>query len=79
MRKDVVQLIQEDKKILQFIRANPRWYRNLTRNPTDIESLKLSSMYYYKQTIPDKVEKFSNTLGLASMMLHMYQSMKEGD
>lgn len=79
MRNDVTQYLKTDKKIQQFIRENPRWYRNLTRNPRDLQSLQLSSQNYFQQTIPHKVEKFSNTLGLASMMLQMYQSMREGD
>lgn len=79
MRKEISDYIKKDKKIQRFIRENPRWYRSLTRNPRDLQSIRLSSQDYFQQTIPHKVEKFSNTLGLASMMLQMYQSMREGD
>ncbi|TYR82608.1 hypothetical protein FZC66_03160 [Priestia megaterium] len=76
MRKNVYEYIQSKPKLNDFIREQPMWYRRLTRDPDQVEKFELASMQYYKQTIPDKVEKFSNSIQMANMMFHMFQSMK---
>ncbi|WP_078547353.1 YlbE-like family protein [Litchfieldia alkalitelluris] len=79
MRRDVVDWLQNDKKLNLFVRHNPIWYRKLSRNPHNRQQLELHAKNYYKQTIPHKVEKFSNSLGFASMMMEMYKAMRNGD
>ncbi|MDQ6596839.1 hypothetical protein E2K98_01500 [Bacillus salipaludis] len=76
MRKDVLEYLGGQKEFKQFIREQPLWYRKLSRNPYDIQSLEIASLHYYKKTIPHQVEKFSNSVQMASMMLNMFQSMK---
>ncbi|MED1469655.1 MULTISPECIES: YlbE-like family protein [Bacillus] len=76
MRKDVLEYLGGQKELKQFIREQPLWYRKLSRNPYDIQSLEIASLHYYKKTIPHQVEKFSNSVQMASMMLNMFQSMK---
>ena len=76
MRRDVLQYIERQKDLKQFIREQPQWYRKLTRNPYDLQGLEVASLHYYKKTIPDQVEKFSNSVQMASMMYHMFQAMK---
>ncbi|MEH7419269.1 YlbE-like family protein [Neobacillus drentensis] len=76
MRKDVLDYLERQKDLKQFIREQPQWYRKLTRNPYDIQALEIASLHYYKKTIPHQVEKFSNSVQMASMMYHMFQAMK---
>lgn len=76
MRREVIEYLKGQKDLNEFIREQPLWYRKLTRNPYELESLQIASMNYYKKTIPDQVEKFSNSVQMASMMFHMFQSMK---
>jgi hypothetical protein len=76
MRKDVLEYLGGQKELKQFVREQPLWYRKLSRNPYDIQSLEIASLHYYKKTIPHQVEKFSNSVQMASMMLNMFQSMK---
>jgi hypothetical protein len=76
MRKDVLNYLERQKDLKQFIREQPQWYRKLTRNPYDLQALEVASLHYYKKTIPDQVEKFSNSVQMASMMYHMFQAMK---
>jgi hypothetical protein len=79
MRQDILEFLESKKNLRQFIRENPIWYRRLTRNPTDKHSIELAAKDFYKQTIPHKVEKFSNSLEFASMMMQMYRTMGSGD
>jgi len=76
MRRDVLDYLESQKDLKQFIREQPQWYRKLTRNPYDLQALEIASLHHYKKTIPHQVEKFSNSVQMASMMYHMFQAMK---
>jgi hypothetical protein len=76
MRQEVLEYLERQKDLKQFVREQPLWYRKLSRNPYDLQSLQIQSLQYYKKTIPDRVEKFSNSVQMAQMMFHMLQSMK---
>ncbi|WML43581.1 YlbE-like family protein [Neobacillus sp. PS3-40] len=75
MRSEIMEYLEGQKELKEFIREQPFWYRKLSRNPYDLQSLQIASLHYYKKTIPHKVEKFSNSVQMASMMLNMFQSM----
>ncbi|WP_100333751.1 YlbE-like family protein [Bacillus alkalisoli] len=79
MRKEVFDYIQKKKTLQNFIREQPIWYRKLSRNPEILQDLELASMYHYKQTIPHKVQKFQDSVQMASMMVHMFHTMKNMD
>lgn len=76
MRRDVLEYIENQKDLKKFVREQPHWYRKLSRNPYDIQTLEVESLHYYKKTIPHQVEKFSNGVQMASMMYSMFQAMK---
>ncbi|MGG3466546.1 YlbE-like family protein [Neobacillus pocheonensis] len=76
MRREVLEYLGNQKDLKQFVREQPQWYRKLSRNPYELQSLEVASLHYYKKTIPDQVEKFSNSVQMASMMYHMFQAMK---
>ena len=76
MRKDVLEYLESQKDLKQFVREQPQWYRKLSRNPYDVKSLEVASIHYFRKTIPDQVEKFSNGVQMASMMYSMFQAMK---
>ena len=76
MRKEILEYVEGQKDLKRFIREQPLWYRKLSRNPYDIQSLEIAALHYYKKTIPDHVEKFTNGVQMASMMYSMFQAMK---
>ncbi|MGJ7922519.1 YlbE-like family protein [Neobacillus sp. LXY-4] len=75
MRKEIVEYLNRNPQLHQFLREQPNWYRRLSRNPQDLQQLEISSMHYYKKTFPHQVEKFSNGVQMASMLMSMFQSM----
>lgn len=75
MRKEIREYLQQSKDLQQYVREQPRWYRTLSRNPTEISQLEVASLQYHKKTIPHRVEKFSNGVQMASMMISMFQAM----
>ncbi|MBY0120824.1 YlbE-like family protein [Bacillus sp. S/N-304-OC-R1] len=76
MRKDIVDYVSQNREIQQFIRQQPVWYRRLSRNPHDLQALEIAALHHYQKTIPHKVEKFTNGVQMASMMMSMFQAMK---
>jgi YlbE-like protein len=79
MRKEIQEQIRSNKELQQFIREQPQWFRKLSRNPNDLESLEMEMMNYYQKTIPHKVQQFSNSIQMASMMMGMFQAMRQQD
>ncbi|MBT2686330.1 YlbE-like family protein [Bacillus sp. ISL-37] len=75
MRKDVMEQLRTNKELIEFVRAQPHWYRKLSRDPRDIYSAQIAALNHFEKTIPHKVQKFSNNVQMASMMMHMFSSM----
>ncbi|UQD51589.1 hypothetical protein C0971_05785 [Bacillus methanolicus] len=75
MRKEIIDFINRNQELKQFIREQPQWYRTLSRNPEKIQTMQIASMHHNRRTIPHKVEKFTNGVQMASMMMHMFQMM----
>ncbi|WP_456275612.1 YlbE-like family protein [Bacillus sp. AK128] len=79
MRQEIINMIRSNEEYRRYIREQPFWYRKLSRNPESLNEFHLSSKEYYKQTIPHKVANFSQQLQMASMMINMFQVMREND
>ncbi|WP_369902911.1 YlbE-like family protein [Bacillus manliponensis] len=77
MRAEILEYIRADEDLERYIREQPYWYRKLSRNPDDKEAFELAAMQYLKKTIPDKVAKFQNQLSVASLMIDMFQYMRQ--
>ncbi|GKU82356.1 YlbE-like family protein [Niallia sp. NCCP-28] len=77
MRPTIKEYISQSPELQKFIREQPQWYRELSRNPNELEAFEVASLHYYKKTIPDHVAKFSNGVQMASMMVSMFQAMNE--
>jgi YlbE-like protein len=75
MRKDVYSYLEQNKELMTFIHEQPRWYRKLTRDPSQLQAMEIEALHYYKKTIPHRVEKFSSGVQMASMMISMFQAM----
>jgi hypothetical protein len=75
MRKEIIDYLNSNVQLKQFVREQPIWYRKLSRSPQDLQLMEISSMHYYKKTFPHQVEKFSNGVQMASMMMSMFQAM----
>jgi len=77
MRTEVMDYIRAKKMLQAFLREQPKWYRTLAREPQKLANFERAALHYYEQTIPQKVEKIANSLGMASLMLHMLQAMRD--
>ncbi|WP_020059274.1 YlbE-like family protein [Bacillus sp. 123MFChir2] len=77
MRAELIEFVKSSEDLQKYIREHPYWYRKLSRNPSEKEAFELAAMQYFKKTIPDKVAKFQNQLSVASLMIDMFQYMKQ--
>lgn len=71
MRADIQQLLFERPELRQYIRQHPNWYRKLSRDPSQIPLLEKEANQFYGKTLPQRVEKVQNSLGLVMMMMEM--------
>ncbi|MDQ0215213.1 thymidine kinase [Oikeobacillus pervagus] len=77
MRQDVMNYIRSKLELRQFLHQQPQWYRILSRHPEQLQQFEIQSMTFFERTIPQKVEKISNGLQWASMMMGMLQSFNQ--
>jgi hypothetical protein len=75
MRKDVLERIQQRKDLQEFIRIQPQWYRKISRDPRELEAMEIAALHFYERTIPHQVQKFTNGVQMASMMMQMFANM----
>lgn len=76
MRTQISQYIFSNNELKRFIREQPQWYRMLSRKPELLEQFEIASSHYFEKTIPHRVQKFSQGVQMASMMMGMLQSLK---
>ncbi|RST75377.1 hypothetical protein D4T97_009030 [Siminovitchia acidinfaciens] len=76
MRAQISQYIFSNNELKRFIREQPHWYRTLSRKPELLEQFEIASSNYFEKTIPHRVQKFSQGVQMASMMMGMLQAMK---
>jgi hypothetical protein len=75
MRKDLLERIQQRKDLQEFIRIQPQWYRKISRDPRELEAMEIAALHFYERTIPHQVQKFTNGVQMASMMMQMFANM----
>ncbi|MDH5161066.1 YlbE-like family protein [Heyndrickxia oleronia] len=75
MRKELIDYIYSKNDLKEFLRNQPTWYRKLTRNPEEIKKFEIASLHFFEKTIPQRVEKLSSNLQMASMMMGMLQGL----
>ncbi len=73
LRQDIYSYIEADKDLLNYLRLNPIWYRKLMRQPQLISDFQTESKFFFRKSIPDRVNQFSNGVQAASMMLSMFR------
>ncbi|GAE33826.1 YlbE-like family protein [Halalkalibacter akibai] len=71
MRADVQRLLYERPDLRSYVRQHPNWYRKLSRDPSQISMLEKEANQFYGRTLPQRVEKVQNSLGLVMMMMEM--------
>ncbi|CAH0345966.1 YlbE-like family protein [Bacillus sp. CECT 9360] len=75
MRQDVFEIIEANEDLKMFIRLQPYWYRELMRNPYQLEKMETEATFFFKKSIQHRVTKFSDGVQMTYMLLHMVQAM----
>ncbi|MBM7572259.1 YlbE-like family protein [Aquibacillus albus] len=77
MQPGLYEFLQSRPDLLQFVRLNPQWYRELTRDPNKIPVMEQEAKVFYGKTVPQRIEKVSNQIQMISMLLQMAGTMKD--
>lgn len=64
-----INYIKNNPLIYEYLRRNSSWYKNLNRDRTNIKELELAAKKYYKLTLPDKIERFTNQIEMISTFM----------
>jgi len=75
VRQDIYAWIKENEDQLKYLRLQPIWYRKLMRNPHEVEKLGTEAVFHFEKSVPHRVNKLTNGIQVASMMLNMIQTM----
>ncbi|PLT34551.1 YlbE-like family protein [Bacillus sp. V5-8f] len=76
MRHDVYNLIEGNQDLKKYLRQHPYWYRRLMRNPQEFDKMETEAAYHFNKTIPQRINKFSDGVQMASMLVGMFEAMK---
>jgi len=77
MNENVYNYLQANPDLLTFVRYNPIWYRYLSRDPDKMFELEKEAKIFYGKTFSKRLEKFSEHVHLATMLVQMSQAMKD--
>lgn len=75
LRQNIYSFIEENEDLKKYIRIQPIWYKRLMRNPHHIEQMETEAKFFFGKSIPHRISKFSDSVQVASMMLHMFQAV----
>lgn len=71
----VYERLKKEKRLLNYVRENPSWYRYLSRDPEQIKQLEEIVKEVSRSEIPNKIEKFHKNM---NMLKFIFQAMQEG-
>ncbi len=71
MRRELIRRLDDEPELKQFIRAHPIWYKKLARRPDLWNEMQNEAKDYFGKSLPKRVEKISQGLGMLNMMLEL--------
>lgn len=77
MQPSVYNYLKNHPEIANFVRKNPNWYRYLTRDPSQVDTLHKVAKEYDGNTIPKRIHSFTSNIQMMKMMFHLLSSMKD--
>ena len=69
--------LKSNPELLRFVRLNPIWYRYLARDPSRMNEIEKEAKIFYGKTIPQRLEKMSHHIQMASMLIQLAGNMKD--
>lgn len=71
MEPETYHYLQHREDVWGFIRKNPSWYRQLTRDPEKITELEIQQKQFYGKTLPQRIEKTQQNIQLVKLLVQM--------
>jgi len=76
MRRMIVEALDTNPDLKEFIRTHPIWYRDLSRRPDRLSEMQKEADDFYGKSWSKKLERMGQGLGMINMMLEL-MNMKD--
>lgn len=71
MRIDIQMKLEQDKKMMGYLKLNSEWYKYLNRNPLNYEKFVKTMKEQYKIRTTDKISEVVDNMDLVSNILNV--------
>ena len=71
MRIDIQMKLEQDKKMMGYLKLNSEWYKYLNRNPLNYEKFVKTMKEQYKIRTTDKISEVVYNIDLVSNILNV--------
>ncbi len=71
MRIDIQMKLEQDKKMMGYLKLNSEWYKYLNRNPLNYEKFVRTMKEQYKIRTTDKISEVVDNIDLVSNILNV--------
>lgn len=71
MRIDIQMKLEQDKKMMGYLKLNSEWYKYLNRNPLNYEKFVKTMKEQYKIRTTDKISEVVDNIDLVSNILNV--------
>lgn len=76
MRREIVEALDTNPDLKQFIRIHPIWYRDLARRPDRLGEMQKEADDFFGKSWSKKLERLGHGLSMINMMLEL-MNMKD--
>ncbi|MGC4375516.1 YlbE-like family protein [Fictibacillus sp. Mic-4] len=77
MRREIIEYLSTRPDLKYFMREQPNWYRELTRNPASIEKLEEDAKVFFGRTFGQRIDRFHQQVKGLSLLLDFIGMMGE--
>ncbi|KAB8138633.1 hypothetical protein F9U64_03180 [Gracilibacillus oryzae] len=77
MEPEIYYFLEKRQDLWNFIRKNPEWYRNLSRDASRISEMEQLAKQYYGRTVPQRLEKAQHNIQLVRMLIDMAGAFRD--
>ncbi|MCQ6265668.1 YlbE-like family protein [Fictibacillus sp. WQ 8-8] len=79
MRREIIDYLNTRPDLKFFIREQPRWYRDLSRNPLLLEVMESEANVFFGRTFGQRIDKFHNQVKTVGLMIDFLSMIGKGE
>ncbi|SDM62459.1 YlbE-like protein [Fictibacillus solisalsi] len=79
MRREIIDYLHSRPDLKFFMREQPKWYRDLSRNPMLLEVMVKEADVFFGRTFGQRIDKFHNQVKTVGLMMDFLSMMGKGE